>query len=67
MVTVLLVFADEVEKVYPNLVKTKLGAKYIYVSRDQVKENPKIKRIYLVVGSGKWLLESIMAMMPKQN
>ena len=60
-------FADEVEKVYPNLVKSKLGAKYIYISRDQVKENPKIKRIYLVVGSGKWLLESIMAMMPKQN
>lgn len=56
-------FSDEVEKVYPELIKTKSGAKYIIVNRDQVKENPKIKKIYFVAGSGSWLLQNIMAML----
>ena len=60
-------FSDEVEKVYPELIKTKSGAKYIIVNRDQVKENPKIKRIYFVAGSGGWLLQNIMAMLKNKS
>ena len=55
-------FADEVEKVFPDIVITKSGAKYINISRDQVKANHKLKRIYLISGSGKWFLSSIINM-----
>lgn len=55
-------FSDEIEKVYPEIIITKNGAKYINVSREQVKVNPKLKRIYLISGSGKWFLSSIINM-----
>lgn len=53
-------FADEVEKVYPDLVKKKKGDKCIIINRTQVKLDPRLKRIYLVVGAGKWILESML-------
>lgn len=53
-------FSDEIEKVYPELVRKKNGDKYIIINRTQVQLNPSLKRIYLIVGSGKWVLESLM-------
>ena len=58
-------FADEIEKVYPQLIKNKSGVKYIVVNRNHLKENPKIKRIYVVAGSGRWLMDNIIEMAKK--
>jgi hypothetical protein len=52
--------ADEVKKSFPEVVKKKNGYNFISVSLNQVKKNPKLKRIYFVNISGVWLLDNII-------
>jgi hypothetical protein len=52
-------FADEIEKKYPEIVKTKNNCKFINIKRDNLQNNPFLKRIYIISGSGKWVGEII--------
>jgi hypothetical protein len=51
--------AEEVSKVYPQLVIIKDGKKYISIDKSQIKNDKNIKRIFLSLNSSKWLMENI--------
>lgn len=55
-------FSEEIEAIYPEIIKTKNGVKFIVISRTQIKQNNSLKRIYLTAGSGQWMLESVIKM-----
>ena len=59
--------AKEVKKVYPEAVTKIDGDMYISISRDQVRKNPKLKRIYLASSSGNWMLKSFMNLFNAMN
>ena len=47
--------ADEIYNIYPEIIKNKNGYNFIVVSKTQIKINPKLKRIYVISGSGNWM------------
>ena len=47
--------ASEIKKKYPNLIRKKEGKDYLYITREQVAENPELKRLFAYGGSGNWL------------
>lgn len=51
--------ADEIEVVYPHIIKIKNGKKYINISKKDIKDN-NLKRIFLSANSGNWLLSNIL-------
>jgi hypothetical protein len=51
--------ADEIQYVYPHIIKIKDGKKYIYISKKDIKDN-NLKRIFLSANSGNWLLSNIL-------
>jgi hypothetical protein len=51
--------ADEIAEIYPEVIKKKDGFLFIVISHNQVKENPKLKRIYGTLLSSKWILDII--------
>jgi hypothetical protein len=53
--------SEEIESVYPELVQKKNGVKFIVITRKQIKREPKLKRIYVTVGGGRWMLDYIMS------
>lgn len=52
--------AKEVKKVYPDAVTVIDGDMYISITKDQVRKNPKLKRIYLTSSSGNWMLKTFI-------
>lgn len=52
-------FSDEIKEIYPELIIKKNNIEFININIEQVKKNPKLKRIYLVSGSGNWITDSI--------
>lgn len=54
--------SDEIEKFYPELIKkNENNIKYISISVEQVKLNPKYKRIYIISTSNKWVINNIIS------
>lgn len=51
--------ADEIQSVYPHIIKIKNGKKYINISKKDIKDN-NLKRIFLSANSGNWLLSNIL-------
>jgi hypothetical protein len=52
--------SEEIIKVFPEIIKKREGYDFIIISREQVKNNPKLKRIYITSTSGTWILDSII-------
>lgn len=53
--------ADEVEKVYPQMVEDKplTGGKMICISRDEIKDDKNLKRLFLFINSRGWATDLI--------
>ena len=51
--------AEEIEVVYPHIIKIKNAKKYIQISKKDIKDN-NLKRIFLSSNSGNWLLRNIL-------
>ena len=52
--------ADEVLKLYPELIKYIDSKKYIEINIEQVKKNKDMKRIYLTLNSTDWILQNVL-------
>jgi hypothetical protein len=57
--------ADEVEKIYPNIVNIKNGLKYICMSKEDINGDKNLKRIFYAVNSRGWMTQNIDQMVNK--
>jgi hypothetical protein len=55
-------FADEVIKVFPENVKTYKGTAFIQVTKNDVKKDTRLKRIFMTLNAGTWISDLIVKM-----